>query len=131
MHPYNICSYVDLLRIIRNIFAHSHENPAAMKAQFGLDQPSPDDIFITLSKQFPYFYLHSWFCFTSLFKQRQQAHSKVFAKTYQDYEDKMCQRGLSEGTLASLQENSNVVVHFSSAYNLKRHNKVKHFNGRA
>ena len=39
---YNVSSYADLLRIIRNTIEHCHENPNAMTAQLGVTHPDPE-----------------------------------------------------------------------------------------
>ena len=114
-NSYDLVSFADLLRIIRNIFQHGHECPKAMLAAFGTKHPSPTQMMSKFFDQFPFFYLHSLSCFTKMFESRPDSVTQLYIDVYVRFETTLCNRGLVDGTIRSLKEHSVIKVSFESA----------------
>ena len=54
---YDITSFVDLLRLIRNVLQHGQENPKSMAALTGIKNPSSEAVFAFFQIHFPFFLL--------------------------------------------------------------------------
>ena len=114
-YGYNLTSFADLLRIIRNIFQHGHECPEAMLPTFGTTKPSPTQIMNNFFNHFPFLYTHSVSCFEKLFDERQDSVPKLYVEIYDKFESAVCAWGLQDGTIRPLKEKSIIKVSFESA----------------
>ena len=110
---YDIVTFADLLRIIRNIFQHGHENPKAMLAAFGRANPSAMEMMEKFHALFPFLYLHSLSCFTELVDQR--SVPKLYLDIFDKFETELCNRGMADGSILPLKRDSKIILSFESA----------------
>ena len=110
---YDIISFADLLRIIRNIFQHGHENPKCMLAAFGKANPSYMEMMEKFHSLFPFLYLHSLNCFSNLVEGR--SVPKLYLDTYDKFETELCNRGLANYAVLPLKMDSKITLSFESA----------------
>ena len=85
MNNHDITSFVDLLRFVRNILQHGHENTTSMVAMCGEVKPSPEKILEYFMTRFPFFYPHSCLCFYQDEDQPEEM-SKLYLSTVQEFE---------------------------------------------
>ena len=114
INSYVVTSFVDLLRLIRNILEHSHENPNAMLAQFGIKQPGPEEIFQHFFTVLPFFYLQSSVCYHKFLENRSDNTSKIYMTTYEKYCYFLMAQCLEKGELLPMRQYSFVNVQFHS-----------------
>ena len=112
---HNITTYVDLLRMIRNILQHGHENPASMLAICGKPKPSVQEILLYFLSLFPFFYPHSFLCFFKFFdKERTEQLPGRYLSAYEQLEQAVCNHKSQLGMLAPLQSESQVTIKYAS-----------------
>ena len=114
-YGYDIVKYADLLRIIRNIFQHGHENPNAMLAAFGTPNPAPTQMMHTFFGHFQFVYMHSLSWFDKLFEPRPDGVPKLYIETYDKFENTVCNRGITNGTIKPLKTEGVITLRFESA----------------
>ena len=114
-YGYDLISYADLLRIVRNIFQHGHECPQAMLAAFGIPKPSPVRMMKRVFGYFPFLYLHTVSCFSKLFPSRLDSVPQSYVNMYDKFETMACALGIAEGTIKPLKSSSTINVQFESA----------------
>ena len=113
-HGYNIVSFADLLRIIRNIFQHGHEEPKAMLSIFRTTNPSPTQMMIQFFQLLPFFYLHALSCFEKFLGPRQDSVPELYVKIYDLVETVICVRGMANMSLKPLKKSAAFTIQFES-----------------
>ena len=113
-YGYNLVSYADLLRIIRNIFQHGHEEPETMLAAFGTENPSPTQMMRHFCQLFPFFFPHSVSCFAKCFERRPDSVPELYVRIYDQLEEAICARGIADGMLKPMKKRSNFTLRFES-----------------
>ena len=110
---YKITSFVDLLRVIRNILQHHQENPKAITTAFDLPtMPSIQRVLQLFLDQFPYLYPHAYCCYHELFNEKQLADNQSHIRSY-----KLIETHLSTSASApELPKRSNFRVCFLSIH---------------
>ena len=76
-------------------------------------EPSLEEILTPFLSTFPWFYPHAWYCASRFFdRERTKSWAKVFATSYKEFENYVCNHGLVNQTLAPLQQRSYVTLQY-------------------
>ena len=92
---YVITSFIDLLRVIRNILQHLLENPESVMAAVGTSHmPSVQVVLQNYLKTFPHLYPHTFCCFHELFQVEDFPTHQHFIRSYQVIESHLNDRNI-------------------------------------
>ena len=112
---YVITSFVDLLRVIRNILQHLQENPEAVMAAFGTSHmPSVQVVLQKYLKIFPHLYPHSFCCYYELFNVDDLPTYQHFIQSYQAIESQLKERNIVGSS--NMKQKSKFTIKFSSIH---------------
>ena len=102
---YNIASFADLLRFIRNLVAHAGQNPHTIMEVFGKSHVSSEEIFDYFSEKFPHFYLRLFHIHQKLL-HKDFFVDDVYLKEYKLYENSEMKLLTDKGTSKVLPKNN-------------------------
>lgn len=120
MHGPNgyIISFVtELLRLIRNVFAHIREDLDLVEEVFGSRNPTNEQIFEYFSERFSFFYLHILKVYLKV-ASPEKLDDKYF-QIYMKYETTACEDGKNSGNILPLHKTNQVSAHFHTLPELK------------
>ena len=113
VNNHDLTSYVDQLRMIRNILQHPHENPKSMRVICGKENPNAEEVLNYFLDKFPFFYPHSYHCaYRFMDGERAKMLPKSYFAIYREFESFVCQDGTDRKLLEPLRENGHIKVEF-------------------
>ena len=113
---YKITSYIDLLRMIRNILQHHKENPEAFMIALNVESaPTIQEVLAYFLNLFPHFYPHSFCCFFESFNKDEYAGHEKYIRSYQKIEN-LANQMMSQNVPKHLKQKSEFFVCFQSVH---------------
>jgi hypothetical protein len=113
-YGYVICFVIELLRLTRNIFAHSNQNPDAMEKALGTNTPSHEQIYEYFSKKFSFFYLHTLYVYRKTTQIATEFEQDIYLKLFKAYETRTCMNGKASADILSLRKTNQLQVKFQA-----------------
>ena len=108
---YRITSYVDLLRVIRNILQHHKENPEAFLTALNVQSvPTLQEVLAYFLRIFPHVYPHSFLCFHMHFNNEDSDQHEMYIKSYQKIQNYLTRQMMSQDASRGLKQTSEFFI---------------------